>query len=452
MRIQKVLIHGLFGYFEHEISFNMDERITIIHGPNGVGKTTILKLIGDVFAKRFASLSTIPCKKLVFFFADQSSLELKPLNTNGEGGHPNLEIKHNKKGSKPNPKIHVIKMKSAIKEFEEKIPTSIIEDLIPNLERTARRKWFDSTTNEELLLGDVILRYADRLPEPFLGPYSDTPNWLTDLLDSVTTHFINTHRLTARTVQLRSRHWSSHEQKESFRSSVVERHADEMTEKIQRLLQESGALAASLDRSFPQRLIQQSTLQNITVGKLQSDFQEQNAYWKRLVEAGLMDAEDQRQFLPSGFKEKHTEVLSLYLSDVRKKFEVFTDFLERVELFKSLISSMFLYKTFSVDRERGFVFESLNGQNVPPSALSSGEQHALVVTFGLIFNTKKNSLILIDEPELSLHVTWQQKFLENTKQISDLADLDFLIATHSPSIIHDRDDLMVALGEPSNEN
>ncbi len=54
---------------------------------------------------------------------------------------------------------------------------------------------------------------------------------------------------------------------------------------------------------------------------------------------------------------------------------------------------------------------------------------------------------MIDEPELSLHVTWQHKFLNDIERISKLADLDFLIATHSPSIIHDRRSLMVSLPE-----
>jgi predicted ATP-binding protein involved in virulence len=48
---------------------------------------------------------------------------------------------------------------------------------------------------------------------------------------------------------------------------------------------------------------------------------------------------------------------------------------------------------------------------------------------------KEDSLILIDEPELSLHITWQEQFLDDIKQITELSGLDVLIATHSPQII-----------------
>jgi predicted ATP-binding protein involved in virulence len=38
MRIQQISVNGLFGIFDHVIPLNMDERITIIHGPNGFEK------------------------------------------------------------------------------------------------------------------------------------------------------------------------------------------------------------------------------------------------------------------------------------------------------------------------------------------------------------------------------------------------------------------------------
>ena len=86
------------------------------------------------------------------------------------------------------------------------------------------------------------------------------------------------------------------------------------------------------------------------------------------------------------------------------------------------------------------------GELVPPTSLSSGEQHELILLSELLFKVGPNSLVLIDEPELSLHVSWQQEFLVDLKEITLLAGYDVLIATHSPQIINDRSDLMVQLG------
>jgi predicted ATP-binding protein involved in virulence len=67
----------------------------------------------------------------------------------------------------------------------------------------------------------------------------------------------------------------------------------------------------------------------------------------------------------------------------------------------------------------------------------------------MLFKVKPNSLILIDEPELSLHVVWQQEFLKDLEQITRLVGFDILIATHSPDIINVRWNLTVELKGPT---
>jgi predicted ATP-binding protein involved in virulence len=83
--------------------------------------------------------------------------------------------------------------------------------------------------------------------------------------------------------------------------------------------------------------------------------------------------------------------------------------------------------------------------------LSSGEQHELVMIYDLLFRVPENSFILIDEPELSLHVAWQEKFLSDLEQMAQISKFNALVATHSPQIINDRWDLTVELKGPSDE-
>jgi len=84
---------------------------------------------------------------------------------------------------------------------------------------------------------------------------------------------------------------------------------------------------------------------------------------------------------------------------------------------------------------------------VPLEKLSSGEQHQLVLFFELLFELKENALILIDEPELSLHVAWQKKFLSDLNRIIELNQFDVILATHSPQLVSRWSDLVVELGE-----
>jgi len=65
--------------------------------------------------------------------------------------------------------------------------------------------------------------------------------------------------------------------------------------------------------------------------------------------------------------------------------------------------------------------------------------------YELLFKVRKDSLILIDEPEITLHVAWQEEFLRDLQEMTRLSSFDVLIATHSPLIISDRWDLTVEL-------
>ena len=38
------------------------------------------------------------------------------------------------------------------------------------------------------------------------------------------------------------------------------------------------------------------------------------------------------------------------------------------------------------------------------------KKHEIVIMYGLLFGVRKGSIVLIDEPEISLHVAWQLHF------------------------------------------
>ena len=82
--------------------------------------------------------------------------------------------------------------------------------------------------------------------------------------------------------------------------------------------------------------------------------------------------------------------------------------------------------------------------------LSSGEQQEVVLLYELLFKVKAGTLVLIDEPELSLHVVWQKQFLDDLFKIIELQKITIVVATHSPQIINNHWDLTVDLEELRN--
>src|SRR5260370_22455175 len=76
MRLQKFSVRGLFGLFDHDISLHLDERITILHAPNGYGKTAILKIISNFFGGSLAVFRQFEFKRVVLEFDNQNTVTI----------------------------------------------------------------------------------------------------------------------------------------------------------------------------------------------------------------------------------------------------------------------------------------------------------------------------------------------------------------------------------------
>ena len=76
-----------------------------------------------------------------------------------------------------------------------------------------------------------------------------------------------------------------------------------------------------------------------------------------------------------------------------------------------------------------------NGQQIAPQDLASGELQLIILFTFLYFRFERPDqefTVLVDEPELSLHVAWQNRYVDNIREANPNAQ--FIIATHSPEI------------------
>ena len=169
----------------------------------------------------------------------------------------------------------------------------------------------------------------------------------------------------------------------------------------------------------------------------------------RLKAAGLLEQEEPQAQLPFNVIDpNYISVLYLYLDDVTAKLEAFDSILEKIEIFRTIVNAHFSFKTLFVSKE-GFSIRTSSGDLLELTRLSSGEQHLLVLVYEMLFTDKARSLILLDEPEISLHVEWQLAFLEDLQKITAVASHQVLIATHSPQIVNDRLELLSPFGQPT---
>ena len=65
--------------------------------------------------------------------------------------------------------------------------------------------------------------------------------------------------------------------------------------------------------------------------------------------------------------------------------------------------------------------------------LSSGEKQILIILLTVLVQNREPYVLLMDEPEISLHIEWQQRLLDLVVDLNPNAQV--IITTHSPAVI-----------------
>lgn len=444
MRIKQIQARKLFGFFNHIIPLKMEDRLTIIHGPNGFGKTIVLKMLNGLFNSQFAVFRSIPFGEFSVTFEDGGTVvvsagDKKPNSKEKRRKHRSLVFDLLRDGKK-------VFSYQLDQDLGRGFPLSAIDDILPFLERVGPERWQDRRTPSILSLSDVIEKYGEMLPFSQKLP-QDRPDWFVELQNSLDVRFIDTERL--RSAQ-DSRYRKMERGYETPELTVI-RYASELAWMIKSKLAESAELTQSLDRSFPARLVKHGSLSEMSDEAIREKLTNLEAKRSRLERTGLIDKEDDMNFqiAPASLDQTTKHVLAVYADDTERKLSIFDDIANKISLFETLVNKRFHpYKRISISKQDGFLFSSIDATPLAPSDLSSGEQHEIVLMYELLFKVTQDSLVLIDEPEISLHVAWQQEFLRDLHDITLVSPFDVVIATHSPQIIHDRWDLTVELRGP----
>ena len=438
LRLERIKVEGLFDIYNHHIELNLEERATLVHGPNGVGKTVVLRMIDALLRNRLSFFQTIPFSRFLLGFHDGSTLELKA-TSESESNDRRYTLTLTRDGKPKSSKVTLLSRAEAI--------AAQIDYLRPyeNVPDT----WKDIRDGEVLSASEILSRFGSADLE---HSSQEDINWFSAFLENAKTHLIEVQRL----VRVDRKLGSGFDQMLMSRGpstipAVVECSRD-FRNRLSETMARYGRQSQTLDQSFPQRLILATDeLDELPVDELQEQMNVLDKKTDGLKAIGILDKTPEHPLDGvhlGNIDPTQARVMTLYVRDTEKKLQALDDLASRTRLLLDNVNQKYRHKQIRLDREEGFVAEHDNGLPLPLESLSSGEQHELVLHYDLLFRVPSNTLVLIDEPELSLHVAWQKRFLPDLLEILQLSDLDALIATHSPYIIGDREDLMVGLGDP----
>ena len=413
MDIRKIAIKGLFGEIDHEI--DLSDSITIIMGDNGVGKTVVLSIIKAIFEDDFRTLLSFEFAKVEIWFKSRKDGRL----TYTREGEDKLKIESS---SKDNAAFAVSTDDIAV----STPPT--VHEISPN-------KWMDVRMHMILNLDELRQYYGSEIFEVSEDVF---PDWYKRLFANSKVHMIATQRL----FQI------SNNGRRGVHLKVLT-YSRQLADYISSELSNAGKYSAELDRTFPMRLVSQlKGNKKYKSDELIGELELLERKRSQMSEVGFMDkideAIDMDAILTANQDMTLLNVIRLYIKDSNKKIDKYQVSANKVSLFLNIINRRLSFKMISVNTDKGFVVSSSKNLNreIPLERLSSGEQNEIVLFYDLIFNCDKCSLVLIDEPEISLHLEWLQQMLGDFKEIVKQNGMKMLIATHSPDFVGDNYDLV----------
>jgi len=435
MKLAAINIIQLFGRYNYNLNFTNNEGITIITGPNGYGKSTIIRMIYQLYFGNFYPLFSTVFSEFTLSFIDDkgptSELKIKKIvNPSQEDlqtdieEFDNIQLNISLADSLGEYKIALLKVniETAIEDAGYKISENDV--------------WWKHDTNEYLTSNEILKLHPAIMQKQFAGAEE-----ILMFLGGLNALMVADQRL----------FYSGFEAAPFGKNRIhvnklqVIFDADYLKTRIKLLKNKfSSGFKSAMMKAFSTPAKLSAPIEGLT-DRLQTI----NRKIESLTQFGIAEPD---QIITTNYSEQTASVLSNLLAEYEKAVDDMLIEINSIQQFAEYIkNSGFPDKTISFDDTNGFSFTSTDGTYIAPEWLSSGEQHKLILYFQLLFKSSPGMLVLIDEPELSFHVIWQMSFLEELKQIVQDKSLQLIVATHSPQIIDGKWSLTADLFEMSQQ-
>lgn len=401
--LDEVRVHGLFGTTSFDLALN--EQAVVLTGENGSGKSTLLRAIDCTGKEDWQELTQLPLEALELVFRTGDQLTI---NKTDEG------LGFSSGGKRWN--------------FNAEAAAQIDQHTLQGF------RWQVQPAIQQLRLGHAVFQRSAEVEE-----VEDLvqPAWLTELSSRFHTKMISARRLEH---HLRPDAPSDEERP----LPVVEKYARELRDRMRDQLSVYAAESRRQEKNLPGQIVhamQSESERRDSTEQLWDEVEQLREEVRKLADSlarvGLFQEEDPEQQVSDYPRDEPLILLAVreVYRVTKVRLERLTELRSDLELFSSFLNERFANKQILLSPDAGIEVELPSEEGISPSKLSSGEQQLLALAYELLFETEPMSVVLLDEPELSLHVAWLKGLLEAFLEMGRSRQLQFVIATHAPAVL-----------------
>ena len=391
MKLKRISIEKLFGYISYDINLSSDSY-NIISGPNGYGKTVIFNMINNIINGDFDKLEKIIFNSISLSF-DNMKLTIEKNQFDGRVISDYFQL----------PDVN-IPMLSGI--------NIEISDCL-NYDSYVFSSYLEEIKNLKILEGiidhnkDILFKFKEAI-------------------NGNNVFFITDRRLENAYID--------------GDGNILNQLALDLSNQMKDAILESSNNSEVLDVNYINKLAELD-IEGFNILNVENRIDSLNELKRKLIDYGFFENAYINDDYISSLKvlagRNQLGIANLYVDDCISKYKPILNLVEKIDLLFDLINKFkFAFKKIKFSKDSGFYFvDKFNGKNIPLTKLSSGEKSLLILYYGLIFKAY-DSIVLIDEPEISLHPAWQEYMFDYFKKIEKVNNLtQVIIATHSGHIV-----------------
>lgn len=431
-------VRNLFSRFNWPIALpTQDQPVRFLSAPNGYGKSTMLRILDDMAHQRWASLGKAMVESATLTFSSGAALTV----TVDPEAEDNVRIAFELVRPGELTITDEVRPISAKAELPSELPPWI-RQIGPDRFRDER--YGEVFSAEELV--QQLGRHGERRREkPELKEEIDK------VLHGLDVYYLDANRLSMG-IRATPRRWMPSHRQRRERAHAIQHISDVIEEVLESTRARSGRYSERAEASFPARILKAlkypPPAEELTPSSLAERYAKLRDREEELRSLGLTDramdaipAKDLTEQGPAAI------ILDQMIAGIENRFRALEQTAKQLMLFRDTINRMLEDKSiqFEVNEmwasrgKGGLKVLDEKGRTIPLPALSSGEQH-LIVMFGHILfasGLSAGGLVLLDEPEISLHPEWQIAVTHALKKVAAINDCRMLLATHSPTMIGD---------------